>query len=753
MVEAVDNSNVSTIDDELKSDAPIRTSITKPLRHNNTTDQLLSQFQSLDVNPSEEGNDSTYNTTQSQYSQAHQYSSVPVQPRQYPQSFDMQSIPSQRQQQQFVPPNIPVQTSDQQHQHSQSDYRQLSNMNQSAQQPRAMPPRFNMPIINRQPINTPSTQQNAAVPAHFNNANTIPQTVSSNNNNSNYSSHLSASAVPFESYGNTSQPIDRIGFQHLFQSDTKQSHEIEKQLFSAGNHAGIDFDKYDNIPVEVTGNDIIPPVDTFIQLNFPDILQHNIELCEYHKPTPIQKHALPAAWYGRDLMCCSQTGSGKTAAFLFPLIAALVSRGRAAPTQSPYRCSYPVGLILVPTRELATQIYDEACKFTYRTGYAPVVVYGGADPKFQSHELSYGCDILIATPGRLVDFIQRGRISMSQVGYLVFDEADRMLDMGFEPQIHSILHESDMNHMTRQTLMFSATFPKSIQKLAAEYLNNYIFIAVGRVGSAAELVTQYVDYIEDIDKANRLLELLRDCTGLTLVFVERKKQATELERWLRRHQISAVSIHGDKSQYEREYALDMFKSGQCTVLVATDVAARGLDINHVTDVVNFDLPTNIDDYVHRIGRTGRAGNTGKAHAFFNQKNMVIAKELVELLHENKQVIPPFLQHIQQSNNNKYGSNTGMNRGGRGGRGGARGRFGGTDYRQLNQYGNGITQQPSNNVRGGIHSSIRGDNTLMQHARQTIHQYQQQQQQAPSTQPPQQYMPMQSMLPTQMPSQS
>ncbi|GMG23414.1 unnamed protein product [[Candida] boidinii] len=257
---------------------------------------------------------------------------------------------------------------------------------------------------------------------------------------------------------------------------------------------------------------------------------------------------------------------------------------------------------MAPTRELVSQIYDEARKFAYRSWMRCCVVYGGADVGTQIRQLKKGCDLLVATPGRLNDLLERGEISLQNIKYLVLDEADRMLDMGFEPQIRHIVQGCDMPGVEhRQTLMFSATFPKDIQMMATDFTKNYIFLSVGRVGSTSENITQRVMYVEDEDKRSSLLDILNSDedlnNGLTLIFVETKKMADILSDFLIRSNYQATSIHGDRSQYERERALEMFRSGRAPILVSTAVAARGLDIPNVTHVINYDLPTDIDDYI------------------------------------------------------------------------------------------------------------------------------------------------------------
>ncbi|CAK7230896.1 DEAD-box ATP-dependent RNA helicase [Sporothrix bragantina] len=466
---------------------------------------------------------------------------------------------------------------------------------------------------------------------------------------------------------------------------------IERELFGTPDdpskqHTGINFEKYDDIPVEASGHDVPEPVLTFSNPPLDDHLIRNIELAHYKVPTPVQKYSIPIVMGGRDLMACAQTGSGKTGGFLFPILSQAFLTG---PSPIPVtqggggfgrqRKAYPTSLILAPTRELVSQIYDEARKFSYRSWVRPCVVYGGADIGSQLRQIERGCDLLVATPGRLVDLIERGRISLCNIKYLVLDEADRMLDMGFEPQIRRIVEGEDMpNVANRQTLMFSATFPRDIQMLARDFLKDYVFLSVGRVGSTSENITQKVEYVEDNDKRSVLLDILHTHGGgLTLIFVETKRMADSLSDFLINQNFPATSIHGDRTQRERERALEMFRNGRCPILVATAVAARGLDIPNVTHVVNYDLPTDIDDYVHRIGRTGRAGNTGISTAFFNRGNRGVVRELIELLKEANQEVPSFLETIARE------SSYGGGRGGRGGRpGGGRGQGANRDFRKF-----------------------------------------------------------------------
>ncbi|CAL1582560.1 unnamed protein product [Knipowitschia caucasica] len=490
---------------------------------------------------------------------------------------------------------------------------------------------------------------------------------------------------------------------------TARNERVENELFAGGN-TGINFEKYDDIPVEATGNDCPEHIDIFSDVDMGEIIMGNIALSSYTRPTPVQKYAIPIIKGKRDLMACAQTGSGKTAAFLLPVLSQIYTDGPGEALQASKngqengrygrRKQYPLSLVLAPTRELALQIYDEARKFAYRSRVRPCVVYGGADIGQQIRELERGCHLLVATPGRLVDMMERGKIGMDYCNFLVLDEADRMLDMGFEPQIRRIVEQDTMPPKgIRQTMMFSATFPKEIQILARDFLDDYIFLAVGRVGSTSENITQKVVWVEEGDKRSFLLDLL-NATGkdsLTLVFVETKKGADSLEDYLYREGYSCTSIHGDRSQKDREEALHQFRSGRCPILVATAVAARGLDISNVKHVINFDLPSDIEEYVHRIGRTGRVGNLGLATSFFNDKNSNITKDLLDILVEAKQEVPSWLESLAYEHQHKSS--------GRGRSKRFSGGFGARDYRQTPGSGGFSTNRTGRSAGG--HGGNRG----------------------------------------------
>ncbi|KAK1903137.1 putative ATP-dependent RNA helicase Pl10 [Dissostichus eleginoides] len=482
---------------------------------------------------------------------------------------------------------------------------------------------------------------------------------------------------------------------------TAPNERLENELFGASN-TGINFEKYDDIPVEATGSNCPPHIDTFHDVDMGEIIMANIAMSRYDHPTPVQKHAIPIIKSKRDLMACAQTGSGKTAAFLLPVLSQIYSEGpgealaaskNGGQDSGRYgrRKQYPLAMILAPTRELASQIYDEARKFAYRSRVRCCVVYGGADIGQQIRELERGCHLVVATPGRLVDMLERGKIGLDYCSFLVLDEADRMLDMGFEPQIRRIVEQDTMPPKgIRQTMMFSATFPKEIQILARDFLEDYIFLAVGRVGSTSENITQKVVWVEENDKRSFLLDLLNATViptdenvpevpekpgkeSLTLVFVETKKGADALEDFLYHEGYSCTSIHGDRSQRDREEALAQFRSGRCPILVATAVAARGLDISNVKHVINFDLPSDIEEYVHRIGRTGRVGNLGLATSFFNDKNSNITKDLLDILVEAKQEVPSWLESLAYEHQHKSTTRGRSKR--------FSGGFGARDYRQ------------------------------------------------------------------------
>ncbi len=346
---------------------------------------------------------------------------------------------------------------------------------------------------------------------------------------------------------------------------------------------------------------------TFASLKLaPEILQA-LEESAYQTPTPTQAPAIPEALLGRDLMAGAQTGTGKTAAFSLPMLQNLLPQANASasPAKHPIRA-----LILVPTRELAIQVQESIQIYAEHTNLRSLVVYGGVDIKTQTPALMRGVEILVATPGRLLDHVEQRTLSLSQVQMLVLDEADRMLDMGFMPDLKRTLA---LLPKQRQNLMFSATFSDEIKKLSEAFLNNPLLIEVARSNATNENVTQKV-YLVDQDSKHGLLSklLTENSTKQVIVFTKTKLTASRLARQLVREGIAADAIHGDKSQSERIQALEAFKQGKVMALIATDVAARGLDIDQLPMVINYEIPSAPEDYVHRIGRTGRAGALGEA---------------------------------------------------------------------------------------------------------------------------------------------
>merc|ERR1719476_528007 len=319
--------------------------------------------------------------------------------------------------------------------------------------------------------------------------------------------------------------------------DGRRGHEGKSELEVFGevkrrSTAGIDFENYDAIPVQITGNNVedFKPVQRFSEAKLTDSLFENTRRCGYERPTPVQKLSIPIVCSGRDLMACAQTGSGKTCAFMVPCLESLLRSGPPAnPSNSRRPKPMPCGLVLAPTRELAAQIHVEACKFAYDTGIRCCIIYGGADMREQRQDLEKGCDILIATPGRLTDMCDRRNVSLELVQFFILDEADRMLDMGFEPQVRQIVEETGMGRSSaypRQSMMFSATFAREVQHMARDFLNDYVFITVGRVGSASELISQQVQYAGELKQKVRNLERsIREHLpkeGLAIVFVETK---------------------------------------------------------------------------------------------------------------------------------------------------------------------------------------------------------------------------------------
>ena len=364
----------------------------------------------------------------------------------------------------------------------------------------------------------------------------------------------------------------------------------------------------------------------FSSLGLDEQLLRAVEEQGYAQPTPIQVQAIPHVLAGRDLMAMAQTGTGKTAAFVLPLLQRLLPNANtsASPARHPVRA-----LILAPTRELAIQVGESVEAYARHVSLRSTVVFGGIDIKTQKPALMKGVEILVATPGRLLDHVESRNLLLNQVQALVLDEADRMLDMGFMPDLRRILA---LLPKQRQTMLFSATFSDDIRKLAKDFLTLPVSVETARRNTTAETVKQSVLLVESERKFRVLADLIRK-RGVkqVLVFTRTKLTTARLARRLERDGIAADAIHGDKNQQERLKALQAFKSGEINVLVATDVAARGLDIDQLPLVINYELPPHAEDYVHRIGRTGRAGASGEALSLVDKEDERRLKEVEKLL--------------------------------------------------------------------------------------------------------------------------
>ncbi|EBA12335.1 DEAD/DEAH box helicase [Roseobacter sp. CCS2] len=378
-------------------------------------------------------------------------------------------------------------------------------------------------------------------------------------------------------------------------------------------------------------------------------------------PTPIQTQAIPHAMNGRDVMGLAQTGSGKTAAFGLPMIHALMKAG-VKPNPKTSR-----GLILAPTRELAKQIADNLTAYTKGSHLKVALVVGGAGIVAQTKRLAGGVDLLVATPGRLIDLLDRRAVRLDETIYLVLDEADQMLDMGF---IHALRRIAPLLAKDRQTMMFSATMPKLMGELAGTYLTDAVRVQVNPPGQAVKKINQSVHFVAQAAKTDLLIELLdKHRDELAIVFGRTKHGCEKLYKVLEKKGFAAASIHGNKSQGQRQRALEAFKSGKTRVLVATDVAARGLDIPDVRFVYNYDLPNVAENYVHRIGRTARAGADGSAVALVAPDEMIELKDIEKAMKETIPVASGREWEIQPGQKKRPNGGGGGRRGGGGNRGG------------------------------------------------------------------------------------
>ncbi|KAI9300256.1 P-loop containing nucleoside triphosphate hydrolase protein [Cunninghamella echinulata] len=417
-------------------------------------------------------------------------------------------------------------------------------------------------------------------------------------------------------------------------------------------------ERHDNIRNEyhiiVEGEDPPPPLIHFQDMRLPKPILKYLEDKNINKPTPIQIQGLPVALSGRDMIGIAFTGSGKTLTFSLPLVMFSLEAEVRLPLE---RGEGPIGLILVPSRELARQTHENICNMSealVQGGYPQlrsVLCMGGIDMKKQGDMFFKGFHMVVATPGRLIDLLTKKKFNLDNCKYLCMDEADRMIDMGFEEDVRTIM---SFFKSQRQTLLFSATMPKKIQEFALSALIKPVVVNVGRAGAASLDVIQEVEYVKQEAKMVYLLECLQKTPPPVLIFAENKNDVDDIHEYLLLKGVESVAIHGGKTQDEREYAINSFKEYKKDVLIATDVASKGLDFAAIQHVINYDMPKEIEDYVHRIGRTGRSGKTGVATTFINQHcSEQIRLDLKLLLREAKQRVPPFLAAMEDPTE-KYG---------------------------------------------------------------------------------------------------
>jgi ATP-dependent RNA helicase DDX23/PRP28 len=451
--------------------------------------------------------------------------------------------------------------------------------------------------------------------------------------------------------------------------DRMGSHWTDKEL---GDMSERDWRIFrEDFDIRVQGGRATLPLRFWNEANFPDEINKALVDVGYEKPSPIQRQAIPIGLEGRDIIGIAETGSGKTAAFLIPLLCYMLK----LPANQIGRCADegPLAVVMAPTRELALQIEEECKKLCKYTGFDTVCVVGGQAIEEQSYKLRKGVEVVIGTPGRMMDCIENNYLVLNQCNYVVLDEADRMIDMGFEPQVVAVLEamggllksedetqlEAEIDNalrgaaLYRVTAMFSATMPPEVERIAKTFLRHPAVIKIGDEDTGKnKRIEQRVIFITDAQKKNKLLDELRTLgtKGKALVFINVKKQGDMIGRFLETNNFRCGVLHGGRSQDQREETLDSFKSGEIQVLVATDVAGRGLDIADVTNVVNYDMPAKISSYCHRIGRTGRAGKSGIATSFLTEADTEVMYDLKQYLEATNTAIPQqLLRHPSAQN--------------------------------------------------------------------------------------------------------
>ncbi|CAB3259743.1 unnamed protein product [Arctia plantaginis] len=418
------------------------------------------------------------------------------------------------------------------------------------------------------------------------------------------------------------------------------------KFYSTKTAQRLDSDEYRNEHnITVIGDDVPDPYTEIDTCGFPVYIKNFLNEQGFSKPTVIQSQGWPIALSGKNFVGIAQTGTGKTLAYLLP--AAVHIKEKKA-----RRGLGPVVLVLAPTRELARQIEQVAKDFEKLLNIRCLCIYGGASRSVQAEKLREGVDILIATPGRLNDFLNSKTTTLNRSTYVVLDEADRMLDMGFEPQIRQALEGVPKE---RQILMFSATWPKEVRHLARDYLGDFVQVNVGSTElSANHNIKQLVHVCDQEEKMDKFKEIMHEISGdnygKLLIFTNTKRFVDSLANTLQKNGWPAVGIHGDKTQLQRDKIINQFKTGRSRILVATDVAARGLDVDGVTHVVNYDFPNTSEDYIHRIGRTGRQENKGVSHTILTDENARQAQSLIEVMKEANQEIPRALLDLAACHN-------------------------------------------------------------------------------------------------------
>lgn len=412
--------------------------------------------------------------------------------------------------------------------------------------------------------------------------------------------------------------------------------------------------------ISYKGSRIPRPMRSWVESKLSTELLKAVEKAGYKTPSPIQMAAIPLGLQQRDVIGIAETGSGKTAAFVLPMLSYIT---KLPPMSEDNEAEGPYAVVMAPTRELAQQIEDETVKFAHYLGIKVVSIVGGQSIEEQGFKLRQGCEVVIATPGRLLDCLERRYAVLNQCNYVVLDEADRMIDMGFEPQVVGVLdampssnlkpenedEELDEKKIYRTTYMFSATMPPAVERLARKYLRNPVVVTIGTAGKTTDLITQHVIMLKESEKMFRLQKLLGDLGDKTaIVFCNTKKTVDMRAKDLDRLGYRVTTVHGGKSQEQREISLEGFRNRRFNVLVATDVLGRGIDIPDVAHVINYDMPTSIDMYTHRIGRTGRAGKTGEATTFLTLGDTEVFYDLKQMLTQSNSPVPPELARHEAS---------------------------------------------------------------------------------------------------------